>query len=196
MSIFKPLQQGTLPDYASDMLWLTGKNGQAIHIQPDGQFEAIQSDEIALRWGHPEGATLALWHVEGESPSLLDWDGVVALGGFVDRTHVVAFNGIGIMVVELLGGAYAHSAASFPNLDTLRTGPFHRDEDRRPSSDRLWYSLLLDIETPFADFMHHALINGNAIDCTAVLGEAEAGWHHLTGLPLLLESLTLLAPGL
>jgi hypothetical protein len=191
-----PLQEGILPTYAHDMLWLKPERGNPIQIANDGTFEITPALKMELCWGHPEGAVLTSWRQPPIPPYVLEWDGIIRLGGFVERIHVFELDELPLMIVELVGGAYPHVKPELPSLEQLKQGAFSRVEEHDPSHDRHWYSLLLPLDSPFADFMHHTLVHGTAVDCTAVLGEEEGGWHEIVGLPLLLESVTLLAGGL
>jgi hypothetical protein len=185
----------TLPSYAETMLWLKSSDGQAARIQTPGKVDISASAPLTLHWGHPDGSPLHRWTATPPNQSLV-WDGLVRLGGFVDRSHILEFHGLGVMVVELMGSIYSPSQfPTLPSLEDLKNGPYQREDAQYPEPEH-WYSLLIDLDSPFADFLHHALVNGNAIDCTASLGDDEGGWHELVGLPLLVESLTLLAPGM
>lgn len=184
-----------LPAYAENMVWLKPDNGPAIQIQPQGQADIPSAAAFTLHWAHPEGSPLHRWTSVTDN-SRLTWNGIVRLGGFVDRSHIIEFHGLGLMVVELMGSIYLPADyPSLPTLADLQTSPYRREDARYPEPEH-WYSLLIDLDSPFADFLHHALVNGNAIDCTASLGDDGGGWHELVGLPLLVESLTLLSPGM
>ena len=184
-----------LPAYAEDMLWLKPDDGPAIQIPPQGQADIPSAAAFTLHWAHQEGSPLYRW-ISVTDNSHLTWDGLVRLGGFVDRSHILEFHGLGLMVIELMGSIYLPSEyPSLPTFADLQAAPYKR-EDARYLEPEHWYSLLVDLDSHFADFLHHALVNGNAIDCTASLGDDEGGWHELVGLPLLLETLTLLAPGM
>lgn len=183
------------PAYADNMLWLKPQNGSAVQIQPQGQADINPNPPITLHWAHPDGSPLHRWTSIPEN-NRLTWDGIVRLGGFVDRSHILEFHGLGLMVIELMGSIYA--PADFPTLPSvkdLQAGVYKREDAQYPEPEH-WYSLLIDLDSPFADFLHHALVNGNAVDCTASLGKDDGGWHELVGLPLIVESLTLLSPGL
>ncbi|MCI0714609.1 MAG: hypothetical protein L0154_30925 [Chloroflexi bacterium] len=184
-----------LPAYAKDMIWLKPGDGPAIQIQAQARVEIPAATALTLHWTHPDGSPLHRWTSVMDN-SRLTWDGIVRLGGFVDRSHILEFHGLALMLVELMGSIYLPADyPSLPTLADLQAGPYKREDARYPAPEH-WYSLLIDLDSPFADFLHHALVNGNAIDCTASLGGDEGGWHELVGLPLLVESLTLLAPGM
>jgi hypothetical protein len=196
MRIDGTLPLAEVPEYAREYLWLKPDKGEAVKVGNDGRFSIPPSLSVELRWAHPEGAVLAIWRQDPIPPYTLEWDGIIRLGGFVERTHILEVDELGIMVVELVGGAYSPDKIDLPSLEDLQAGPFEREEETDPSRDNHWYSLLVSTDSPFADFLHHALVNGTAIDCTAVLGDEEGGWHEIVGLPLLVESVTLLASGI
>ena len=192
--IFKPLQASELPDYSQSLWWLSNERGEAVQIKPDGSFEISPSLKLELRWAHPAGAVLNRWQIDPVPPYELQWDGIIRLGGFIERTHIVEDNGLGLLVAELVGGAYPQTYQGLPSLADLQAKPFVRDEtEADPSGDGHWYSLLVPLESPFADFLHHCLVNGNALDCQCSLGDDESAWHELVGLPLIVEGLSLLS---
>jgi hypothetical protein len=192
---FEPLRLSHLPTYAQQNLWLRTATGEAIQLEPDGSFTLPVSDHLELRWAHPEGPPLTVWRsLEGENRYHLEWDGLIRLAGFVDRTHILEYQGLPLMMAELIGGSYPANYRRWPTLADLQKQPFTRDEERHdPSQDRHWYALLMPVDSPFADFVHHALVNGTAVDVVASFGDEASQWHKLVGLPLVLESLSLLS---
>lgn len=194
---FEQLHLAHLPSYTRGHLWLTTPDGQAVQINRDGSFVLPERDQLELRWAHPEGSALTTWpNLTGENRYQLEWDGIVRLGGFIDRTHILEdLQGIPLMVVELTGGAYPADYRRWPTLNTLREGAYSRDDvdEIDPSDSGHWYSLLLSLDSPLVDFVHHALVNGSTVDCYATFGEENARWQDLIGLPLLLDSITLLS---
>jgi hypothetical protein len=192
---FEPLRLSHLPNYAQKNLWLRTATGQAIHLGPDGSFTLPVSDRLELRWAHAEGPVLTYWQsLAGENRYHLEWDGLIKLAGFVDRTHILEYHGLSLMMAELIGGAYPANYRRWPTLEDLQKQPFTREEiTSDPGQDKHWYSLLLPTDSPLADFVHHALVNGTAIDAVATFGDEIGKWHKLVGLPLLLESLSLLS---
>jgi hypothetical protein len=192
--VFKPLVDNELPEYSQELWWLTNERGEAVQFDEAGRFEISPSLKLDLRWAHPAGAVLNRWTMHPVPPYELNWDGVIRLGGFVERTHIVEFDGLGLLIAELVGGAYPQTYQGLPSLADLQAKPFARDESESdPSGDGHWYSLLVPLESPFADFLHHCLVNGNALDCQCRLGDDEGGWQDVVGLPLIVEGLSLLS---
>ncbi len=193
-SVLQPLVDKELPEYSQNMWWLTHQQGETTQIKRDGHFEINSADSLDLRWGHPAGPVLNRWELANQTPAKLDWDGVIRLGGFIERTHILEDDGLGLMVAELVGGAYSQTYQELPSLADLRVKPFTRTEtDIDVSNQRYWYSLLVSLDSPFADFLNQCLVNGNTVDCQCTLGDDEGGWHELVGLPLIVERLTLLS---
>jgi hypothetical protein len=196
---FEPLVENRLPDYAREMLWLKPNNAHPVKINPDGSFHGFATcTHLELRWANPAGAVLTTFNFDTEQRGeQLDWDGWVRLGGFIERTHILEHDGLPLMIIELSGGAYPPTYRRWASREDLIAGPFSHEEENihDPSRDGHWYSLLLPLESPLVDFVHHALVNGNAIDCLAEFSQTEMGWHELVGLPLIVDSLTLLSSG-
>lgn len=194
LSVFQPLADKILPKYSQNMWWLANEHGEVTQVRPDGHFEFNSANTLNLHWGHPAGAILNRWQLTRQTPLKLDWDGIVRLGGFIERTHIFEDDELGLMVAELVGGAYPENYQELPSLADLQMKPFSRNEtDTDVSNQRHWYSLLVSLDSPFADFLNQCLVNGNAIDCQCSLGDDEGGWHELVGLPLIVERLTLLS---
>ena len=192
--VFKPVADNELPDYSQLLWWLSNERGATVQIQADGSFEISPSLKLELHWAHPAGAVLNQWTIDPVPPYELHWDGIIRLGGFIERTHIIEFDGLGLLIAELVGGAYPQTYQDLPTLADLQANPFRRDEtESDPSSDGHWYSLLVPLESPFADFLHHCLVNGNALDCQCSLGDDEGAWHEVVGLPLIVEQLSLLS---
>lgn len=192
--IFKPLEANELPEYSQNLWWLTNERDTATQINSDGHFEIQPSLKLELRWANPAGAMLTHWQIDPVPPYELAWDGIIRLGGFIERTHIVEYEGLGLLIAEMVGGAYSPNYQTLPSIADLQNKPFRRDESESdPSSANHWYSLMMPLESPFADFVHHCLVNGNALDCQCTLGEDEGMWHELVGLPLIVESLSLLS---
>lgn len=192
-------EKWAFPPYALDMLWLTTASGEASALQLDGSFSlenvTYPVSALQLRWGNARGSVLTIWETNTtQTPLQLKWDGKTTIGGFVERTHILEFNDMPMMVVEIVGGVYPRSFMMLPSLEQLQmTDAFTRDQQPDPSEEENWYSVLLPLESPFVDFVHHALVNGSAIDAYAHLANDDDNWHQLTGMPLILEQLTLLS---
>jgi hypothetical protein len=199
--VLRPKNDWVIPAYALDMLWVTTPKGVASELHLDGSFmlDPVQEavSQIQLRWGNPTGSLLTFWEAYDAEYSLsLQWDGHVVLGGFIERTHILDHDDLPLMIVEMVGGAYPIGFKMLPTMEMLQQGNFSRDNDFDPTHENQWYSLLLPLESPLSDFVHHALVNGSAIDCYAHFADDESRWHQLMGMPLVLDKLTLLSTGI
>lgn len=187
----------SFPAYATDMCWLSTSTGGVSAIQIDGSFSFENAEDspskIQLRWGNPAGSPLTSWTIDSSDSLMLAWNGKVTLGGFIERSHLLEFEDVPLMVIELVGGAYPTAYTALPDLKTLQAGPFARTPDFDPAEYEYWYALLMPVESPLADFAHHALVNHMAVDCQAQLADNREKWHHVVGMPLVLNQITLLS---
>ena len=184
-----------IPVYAQDMLYVvsgdhsvqtTGKQGQfALDTEPD--------EMLTLAWGTPDGPTLALWEEVPKSLKL-GWDGRVCIGGFIERLHAREVGGLEVVVIEVVGGPFASDYIGLPSLDDMRRGIFARSPDAEPVGDEHVYPFIVLAESNLAALAQDALVSGLSVDAYGVLADDDGQWHELVGLPLLLDSLTLLAP--
>jgi hypothetical protein len=93
---------------------------------------------------------------------------------------------------DLLPAGYGH----LPTLADMRAGPFQRhDETDLADARSFTYTFLALADSVFAEYLHHAMVSELAVDCLATLGPQDGRWHEIVGLPLLLDSISLLAPG-
>ena len=183
-----------VPPYAQDMLWIEG-GAQAVQASgPRGTFAldaAPEAREIVLAWGCPGGPPLAAW----SAGDPVEWNGTVALAGFVERLHVLETNGIELVVAEIEGALLPRAYPFLPTLERMRAAPFSRRAvDDTPAARKATYPAIALADSIHADYLHHAMVSELSVDCGAVLGPQDGGWHMLTGLPLLIERLALLAP--
>ncbi len=185
-----------IPPYAREMLWVQ-QGDQAVQAHGErGTFAlASYSDPIALVWGAPGGPPLAIWPPP-DAPFVLGWDGTVQIGGFVERLHMQESHRLELVIAEIDGAPLAHTYRRLPTLADMRAAPFRRlPEPDLASETRHTYCVLAPVESVLADYLHHAMVSELAVNCFTALGPQEGEWHALVGMPLLLESLTLLAPG-
>lgn len=183
-----------IPTYAQDMLWLEDGEQSVQASGPRGTFAldaAPDAGGVVLAWGCPGGPPLAVWRT-GER---IVWDGTVALAGFVERLHVLETHGIELVIAEIEGALLPRDYPFLPTLDLLRAAPFsRRTVDDRPAARKATYPVIALADSIHADYLHHAMVSELSVDCGAVLGPQDGGWHIITGLPLLIERLALLAP--
>lgn len=177
--------QTTLPRYAQDMLWLTDNKTLAIPVAPLIELDASSSPPLTLRWGSKKGAPLVHWD---ESAEILAWDGVLTVRGHVEAAHILDE----IIVLELRGAILPNTSPQLPSLDDLRDDTFHREPTfYTPTDKSAWYGMVVPLESPLVDFAQQALVGSQLVDCTASFAPDKTGLHHVVGMPLLLDSLTL-----
>jgi hypothetical protein len=186
-----------IPLYAQGMLWVRCGEQAVQASGPHGAFtlETVQ-DDMVLAWGVTEGPLLARWTIaEPGDPIILNWAGSVGVGGFVDRLHILDTRGLEIVVAEIEGNLLPADYHRLPTLADMRRGLFRRsDEPALPNSDPAVYTFLALADAVHAEYLHHAMVSGLAVDCFATLGPQDGRWHEIVGLPLLLDSISLLAP--
>jgi hypothetical protein len=178
--------QITLPHYAQDMLWLTGKSFQ-MQIPNVASVDLSKFTDqlpLVLRWGTAEGSPLQRWHTMS---SQMTWDGELRIGGFVEATHILMHQHMELMVIEVQGNPLDTDFIRLPSMQDLRNAPFERSLFVEADAIH-WYSFLLPLDSPLSDFAHHALVNGQAAD---FYGRFADGFQNVVGMPILLESMTL-----
>jgi len=78
----------------------------------------------------------------------------------------------------------------------MQRAPFRRRDEPEPDITRdFTYTFLALADSIHAEYLHHALVSELAADCFAILGPQEGRWHEIVGMPLLVDGITLLAPG-
>jgi hypothetical protein len=187
-----------IPPYAQDMLWVQSGEQAAQASGPRGAFTLeVNGAEITLAWGVPDGPQLAKWPVcPTGAPVILDWPGSVGAGGFVERLHILETRGLELVVAEIEGDLFPAGYGRLPKLADMRAGPFRRhDETGFAGARPFTYTFLALADSVYAEYLHHAMVSELAVDCFATLGPQDGRWHEIVGLPLLLDSMSLLAPG-
>jgi hypothetical protein len=184
-----------IPVYAQDMLFIVTNSGSAQTEGEQGDFdlEFPVDGGAQLRWAAPNGPILASWDIV-KAWSTLNWDGHVKIGGFIERLHAHELGGLEVVVFELVGGPFPGDHVSLPSLEDMRKGIFARPSDTEPLVQDQSYPLIVLAESNLAALAQDALVSGLGVDAYASLASAAGGWHEIVGLPLLLDSLTLLAP--
>lgn len=191
----------TIPAYAQKMLWLTGADAPVQTSGPQGTFELTVSDVgdgvIDLAWGVAHGPLLARWPVTlADAPITFEWRGTVGIGGFIERLHAFETRSLELVVAEIVGALLPPRYPRLPTLEQMRRGVFQRDDiSQSPDVPEFTYPVIALADSISADFLHHAMVSELAVDCLAVLGAQDGRWHDIVGLPLLVESLSLLSPG-
>ncbi len=184
-----------IPSYAQDMLYLVSA-GTATQVEGGhGHFSLEAAPEFPLRlvWGGPNGPIVAVWQSIPD-PTKLDWDGRVRIGGFIERLHARELGGLEIVIAEVVGGSFPVDHVGLPSLDEMRRGIYARPSDKEPLDQDQSYPFIILAESNLASLVQDALISGIAVDAYGALASEAGRWHEVVGLPLLLDTLTLLAP--
>jgi hypothetical protein len=139
---------------------------------------------------------LFAWQRPDSAPFNLGWQGEAAVAGFVERLHALQLRGLELVVAEIEGNVLPPGYARLPSLDQMRAAPFSRRDTGETTFERQFtYTLVAMADSIYAEYLHHAMVSELAIDAFAVLGPHEGRWHEIVGLPLMLQSVSLLAPG-
>jgi len=189
-----------IPPYARTMLWVQQGEHAAQAQGERGAFSLPAGDRrapITLVWGAAGGPPLAIWPPpEARAPYVAGWEGTARIGGFVERLHVQESHALELVIAEIDGAPLAPDYHRLPGLADMRAAPFRRlPEPDLATPTRYSYFVLAPVDSVLAEYLHHAMVSELAVNCFAALGSQEGDWHTLVGMPLLLESLTLLAPG-
>jgi hypothetical protein len=183
-----------IPPYAQEMLYLVTSDRFTPVQGPQGNLDTFSVNGLArLNWGTPKGPTLVFWDSVASS-SDLHWDGHVKIGGFIERLHALEVGGLEVVIAEVVGGPVALDNGGLPSLDDMRQGVFARPSDIEPLDKDRVYPFIILAESNLAALAQDALVSGIAVDAHGSLADEGGKWHETVGLPLLLESLTLLAP--
>ncbi len=185
-----------IPAYAQDMLYVVSGESRAQTQGPLGQFtlDGELSDTLRVSWAWWRvGPILTHWALPLEADPL-NWDGRVKVGGFVERLHAREIGDMEIIIAEIVGGSFPANYGGLPSLEDMRGGVFARPADIEPLGMGLTYPFILNAESNFAAIAQDALVSGLAVDAIGILADDDTGWQHISGLPLLMESLTMLAP--
>jgi hypothetical protein len=189
-----------IPTYAQDMLWMQQGAHAAQTSGPRGAFSldvpGDGTEPMTLVWGTAGGPPLTVWYrPDTEAPFTVGWQGVVCVGGFVERLHVLEMHDLELIVVEIEGGLLPPQYRRLPTLVQMRGAPFARQEDAHPITPDAAYTFIMEADSIYAEYLHHAMVSELAVDCFGTLGPQKGRWHEIVGLPLLLDTVSLLAPG-
>ena len=196
--VVAPDSEWQIPAYAQSMLWVRCGEQAVQACGPLGEFSlAASSGDLLLVWGVADGPALGTWPVPAESTLLvLGWQGTVGMGGFIERLHTLEVRDLDLVIAEIEGDLLPPGYARLPSIDQMRAAPFRRTRDSEPVTPRQSiYTVMALADSVHADYLHHALVSELALDCFATLGAQSGGWHEIIGLPLLVDAVSLLAPG-
>ncbi len=193
ISGFLASEEWPIPAYAQPLLWLRQGDAAVQLSGPRGAFTLDGSGEgdLRLMWGTAEGTPLANWTETGGGPLTLDWNGHVAVGGFITRLHALEVRDLEMVIAEVEGGLLPSDYVRWPSLAQMTATPFRRDTDQSPIERDYTYTFLAMADSIYAEYLHHALVSEVAVDLYAVLGPQKGRWFEVVGLPLLLESVSL-----
>jgi hypothetical protein len=183
-----------IPTYAQDMLFIVTGEGSSQAQGKQGKYtlDSAPQETVRLTWGASDGPALAYWS-ETEWPTAR-WDGRVKIGGFVERLHARELGGLEVVIIEVVGGLLPANHVGLPSLNDMRNGIFARPSDSEPFGTDQSYPFVILAESNLSGIAQDALVSGLAVDAYGSLASEAGRWHELVGLPLLLDSLTLLAP--
>ncbi len=177
------------PTYALDMLWWVADDFQHMVELSQGELSippAIQN--LRLCWGTPQGSPMQTWQ---NLPEELAWNGAVAVHGHVESAHITSWQGEEWLVIELSGRLLPSTWRMLPRLLDLQSAPYQPRISIDLAETLHWYAFLMPLDSPFIDFVHHALINGYAVECYGGLAGQKSQLQNLLGLPLVLDQMTL-----
>jgi len=190
-----------IPDYAQDMLWMQQNAHAARTAGERGQFlldvPGEGKDTMFVAWGTAGGPPLTIWHKpDTEAPFVVGWQGCVGVGGFVERLHVLEAHDLELVIAEIEGCLLPANYRRLPTLVQMQQQPFRRiAEEEQESVCSYTYTFLAMADSVCAEYLHHAMVSELAVNCFATLGPHDGHWHEIVGLPLLIDSVSLLAPG-
>ena len=184
-----------IPAYAQDMLYVVTEDSAAQARDKQGLFslDTAPDGPLRLAWGAPAGPLLAIWE-PAPDPLKLRWNGRVKIGGFIERLHAREVGGLEVIIVEVVGGPFAADYVGLPSLDDMRRGVFARPPNTEPLGTDQAYPFIILAESNMAALAQDALVSGLSVDAYGSLASEAGRWHEVVGLPLLLDTLTLLAP--
>ncbi len=186
-----------IPRYAQDSLFLVcasqTANAKGVHGEYSLDKTTLPVEHVELHWAHPDGPALACWD-NLEDWSELNWTGQIKVGGFIERLHGREISDLEVVIAEVVGGPLPGDHISLPTLRDMRNGVFAYPADREPLKQDQIYPFIILAESNFATLAQDALVSGLAVDAYGSLTAESDQWHKIIGLPLQLESLTLLAP--
>jgi hypothetical protein len=187
-----------IPAYAQEMLWVQSGDQAAQVSGARGAFILEDPEEtLTLIWGMAGGPPFFAWSVtENLSPLVLGWQGEAAVAGFVERLHALQVRGLEVVVAEIEGNVLPPGYSRLPTLQQMRNAVFSRQEIPESTFQRQFtYTLITMADSIYAEYLHHAMVSELAVDCFGLLGPHDGRWHEISGLPLLVQSISLLAPG-
>lgn len=186
-----------IPVYARGLLWLESDSGAVKAEGAQGLFTLeAPAQVLTLRWGGAEGPALTSlpWQVDS-----LDWDGSVAIGGYIDALHITEFEDFPapLTILSVGGQPLKPGVAPYPARSVRKSVPYSVPSffdglaDEVSETVTTWMALE---DSAALTLAQDALVSKLGVYLFGHLAEQEAGWHEYFALPLALESMTLFAP--
>lgn len=192
------LSDWQIPAYAQEMLWVQQGGNTVQAAGPRGEFSLAVSEPgpMQVAWGADDGPVILVTDLTtDDAPPEIHWQGTVNVGGFIERLHVLETHGLELVIAEIEGRLLARDYPRLPSLAQMHEKAFSRSADYPAQTLDFMYTVLAQADSIQAEYLHHAMVSELAVDCFTSLGPQEGQWHEIVGLPLLLNSVSVLAPG-
>ncbi len=187
----------TIPAYARDLLWLESE-AETVPVEGTAGLFTLTAPAsvLTLRWGSAEGPALKQlrWQVD-----TLEWDGSVALGGFIDSMHITEIEGMPapIVVLSVGGQPLKPGIKPYPDRAVRRSVPYPIPDFYDAIDDRIDESVTTWVafeDSAALTLAQDALVSKLRVGCFGHLADQAADWHDHFALPIALEGMTLFAP--
>lgn len=183
-----------IPQYARDALWIETAHEIVQTEGEHGLFElTTPARELTLRWCGADGPALAClpWQ-----PDTLEWDGMIALGGYLDAMHIAQLPGLDVTINLLYLGGHPLKPGVLPYIPHAQRQrvpypipEFHTGlASSIPESISTW---LVAEDSALSTAAHAALVNNLRLYLFGRLCDERSGWGEHFALPIVLESATL-----
>ncbi len=186
-----------VPAYARDLLWLES-DSRAVAVEGAAGLFTLDApaEVLTVRWGGAQGSALqqVRWQVDS-----LEWDGAVAIGGYVDSMHITEIDGLPapIVVLSIGGQPLKPGITPYPNRAARRAIPYPVPDFYAAIADNIEESVTTWIafdDSPALTLAQDALVSKLRVCCFGHLADQKAGWHEHLALPIALEGMTLFTP--
>lgn len=186
--------QWPIPKYAQENLWI---ETETTIVQTEGEFGLFALDapaqEVTVRWCGVDGPALARLNWQADT---LEWDGQVAIGGYIDTLHMMAVPGtdIPIIVCHMGGQPLNPTASAYPGANMRSQVPYVHPEFHAGLAAEISESVTTWIvleDNPLAALVRDALVANMRLYLFGSLADDESGWGQFFALPLLLEAISI-----
>ncbi len=184
-----------IPAYAQPMLFVQGQTSPPLRTHgPRGEFTLsaphIRADSFTLRWGTPDGPSLATFRLS-DNPPAAHWDGLAVIGGAVGVFQVEEVHGLPLAIAHIEGAPVDRALVQRPTLQQMAAGFPEREETSTRAEDVFTYTVIAKADSPLSEYLFQAMAMDLGVVCTARLGPDAGRWQEISGLPLLVERLAL-----